>query len=266
MDHLPRKIETKTSPFSLPKSTTNSIQNKRIKTMVYSPKKENNFFYLATSVFVILATGIIVYVLISLSQLQKLSQVSNTTNTVNTTNTTNNTVEVSDTDTIQSKWALREIKINNNVVWSLQLPSAFIETTVGASDGITIFSGDEMGENYKLQLGFPLFTNYPGSEPEDLKSWIQKELDFLKPEDSLNVKSESFTLSNNVQATLLLNMNEITADSGNARIFGQKKSLVLYISKTKNRNFSKITLIPQGEYREETAKSIIERIASSIKF
>ncbi len=260
MDHLPRKIETKTSPFSLPKSTTNSIQNKRIKTMVYSPKKENNFFYLATSVFVILATGIIVYVLISLSQLQKLSQVSNTTNTPN------DTVEVSDTDTIQSKWALREIKINNNVVWSLQLPSAFIETTVGASDGITIFSGDEMGESYKLQLGFPLFTNYPGGEPEDLKSWIQKELDFLKPEDSLNVKSESFTLSNNVQATLLLNMNEITADSGNARVFGQKKSLVLYISKTKNRNFSKITLIPQGEYREETAKSIIERIASSIKF
>jgi len=233
--------------------------------MVYSTNKENNFFYVAVGLFVMVATGAIVYVLISLSQLQKLSVTSNTTNTV-ASYPTNNTVQVNDSEVIQTPWALREVKIYNNVVWRLQLPSSFIETTLGVTDGVTLYSGEESNNQYKLQLAFPLFANYPGGEPADLKTWIQKELEFLKPEDSLNVKSESFVLNNNVQATLLLNMNEITADSGNARIFGSKKSLVLYISKTKSRNFSKITLIPQGEYNEETAKSVIERIASSIKF
>jgi len=265
MDQLPRNIETKTSPFALPKSTTNSIQNKRVKTMVYSTNRESNFFYIAVGIFVIAATGAIIYVLISLSQLQKQSNVTNN-NTTTPIVSYPTTVEVKDTETIQTPWALREVKINNNVAWSLQLPSSFIETTAGVADGVTAYSGSESGAEYKLQLSFPLFTNYPAGEPVDLKAWIQKELEFLKPEDSLNVKSESFTLSNNVQATLLLNMNEVTADSGNARIFGSKKSLVLYISKTKPRNFSKITLIPQGTYSEETAMAIMERIASTIKF
>lgn len=262
MDQSDKKIETKTHPFALPKSTINALQTKNVRKMKFSTSREPNYFYIAVGAFVVFASGVIVYVLLSLSQLQKLSQ-------VNTVNTTPTIVEVNDTEDqspIQNSWSNKEIKINNNVVWDLQLPESFIETTAGTTDGTNIFTGIDSGNSYKLQLSFPLFTNYPNGEPENLKTWIEKELTFLTPEESLTIRSESFTLDNNVAATLLINMREVTADSGNAKIFGTKKSLVLYISKTKNRNFSKITLIPEGTYSEQTAKSVIERIASSIKF
>lgn len=263
MDQPSKVIETKTSPFSLPKSTINSIQNKNIKKMKYATGNDNKFFYIFIGAFAVIVVGIIVYVIIALSRLQSLSSNDNLIPAI----TSYATVQVSDTETIkETPWAPREIKINNNVVWNLQLPSTFIETTIGAADGTNIFTGDDNGQSYKLILAFPLFANYPGGEPADLKTWIQKELTFLKPDDSLAVTSESFTVNNNINATLLSNMNEITVDSGNARIFGTKKSLVLYISKTKTRNFSKITLIPQGTYSEQTAHAMISRIASSIKF
>jgi len=265
MDQLPKKIETKTSPFSLPKSTINSIQTKNVKTLKFSTDREPNLFYIFIGIFIVFASGVIVYVLLSLSQLQKLAEnnASSTTNTI-----TPNIVEVSNEEVIliQTPWASKEVKINNNVVWHLQLPSSFIETSIDAADGTNIFIGEDGFNKYKLLLSFPLFANYPEGEPEDLAEWIQKELTFLTPEKSLEVTSESFTLNNNVSATLLMNMNEITADSGNARIFGTKKSLVLYIAKTKTRNFSKITLIPQELYSEESAKAFMERLASSIRF
>lgn len=262
MDQSDKKIETKTHPFAIPKSTINSLQTKNVKKMKFSTGREPNYFYITVGAFIVFATGVIVYVLISLSQLEKLSQ---TNSTVNNNNTV---VEVSDTEStpLQNSWVHKELKINNNIVWNLQLPESFVETSAATTAGTNTFEGVDGGNQYKLLLSFPLFTNYPGGEPENLKSWIEKELGYLTPEESLTIRSESFTLSNNVEATLLINMREVTADSGNARIFGSKKSLVLYISKTKNRNFSKITLIPQGTYSEETAKSVLERIASSIKF
>lgn len=262
MDQSHNKIETKTHPFAVSKSTVNSLQTKNVKKMKFSTGREPNYFYITVGVFIIFATGVIVYVLISLSQLEKLSQVNSIVNNTTTV------VEVSDTENtpLQNSWVPKELKINNNIVWNLQLPESFVETTVGATDGTNVFTGLDGGNQYKLLLTFPLFTNYPGGEPESLKLWIEKELSFLTPEESLTIRSESFTLENNIAATLLINMREITADSGNARIFGSKKSLVLYISKTKNRNFSKITLVPEGTYSEQTAKSVMERIASSIKF
>lgn len=263
MDQLPKKIETKTTPFALPKSTTNSIQNKNIKKLKYSPRGDSNFFYILIVIFLVVATGAIIYVLLSLSQLQKISNVQNLVNT----NTNTTVVEVGDTETItQPIWSDREVKINNNVVWDLQLPSSFIETNTNTSDGISVFTGDDSGYLYKLKLEFPLFTNYPNGEPESLKEWVKQELAFLSPEESLTITSESFTVNENVDATLLINMREVTADSGNARIFGTKKSLVLYIAKTKNRNFSKITLVPQDIYNDQSARALIERIASTLKF
>jgi hypothetical protein len=259
----PKKIETKINPFALPKATTESLQVSNVKSLKFNYGKEPNFFYIFMGGFMVVITGILIYILFSLNQLQRFSQSSNN----NIVSTPVKTIEVSDEQPIsQTPWANREIKINNNVVWQLQLPATFIESTIGASDGTNIFNGDDNGQRYRVVLSFPLFANYPNGNPETLRSWIQSELAFLKPEDSLKVSSESFLLQNNLEATLLLGMKEITADSGNARIFGQRNSLVLYIDKTRSRNYSKITLIPQGEYNEQTARAFIERLASSLKF
>lgn len=264
MEPKPKPIETKTSPFVLPKSTTNSLQNVKIKQMKYKRNNTNLFLNIFMGLFIVAVTGLVVYVLISLSQLQKLSVNESIVNNIN-----NTTVPVSNEDEVPdvpiTPWERKDFKINNNTVWSLLVPGNFTETK-STQEGTITLTGFDNDQNYKVILNFPLFSNYPGGEPKNLKDWIQSELAFLNPEGSLEVSSESFTLDKNIEATLLININEVTADSGNARLFGNKKSLVLYIDKTKTRNYSKITVVPENEYSEETAKAFFSRIISSLEF
>lgn len=264
MENKSKPIETKTSPFALPKTTTNSLQYSNVKRLKYSPNKTNALINSFIFIFILTSTGLIVYVLVTLSQLRQV--VNNTVNTIVNSDTTlipiNDTIDIPTPVVIP--WERREFKINNNTVWSLLLPSNFVETQ--NSNGTILLEGDDNNERYKIILDFPLFTNYPGGEPLDLKSWIQSELAFLNPEDSFLVKSENLSLENNSSATLLLNYKEVTLDSGNARLLGEKKSLVLYINKSRSRNYSKISVVPQGTYSEDTARAFLYRIISSLEF
>lgn len=262
MNQINPQIEQKSSPFSLPKSSANSLSSKKIKSFKYSSDKENSWFYIITFLFILIASGSIIYILISLNQLQ---QAPNRIPTSTVSSPVTTLVPVNDVETVQSVWENKEIKINNNVVWSFQLPNTFVEER-SASLGTSTFIGKDLGAEYKVTFAFPLFNNYPGGEPESLDSWIKSELAFLAPDDVLEVKSESFNVNQSTDATLLLNMNEVTTDSGNARLFGTQKSLVLYIDKTRFRNYSKVTVVPNGEYNEEAVRAFMERLASTIEF
>lgn len=254
------KVETKTSPFSLPKITTENLNTKKIRKLKYASRQGVSGYNILVGILIIasiLGAGYIGYTLARLESVSNITQ-----------NEGNDLIPVSDEEEVDQSqlWSRREFKINNNVVWSLELPNNFAQTSSEIVDGVISFFGEIDGEAYKLELAFPLFNNYLGGMPPTLSEWVSREKLFLPSVSGAAAQTSSFTLDNNLEAALIVGMNEITKDNGSSREFGQTKTAVLYIWKTTSRNPSKITLIPQGEYNEEAAKDIMERIAASLLF
>lgn len=254
----------KTSPFSIQTNAYESFSKGNVKHMRFYSRglnRVNSFLLFSTLVLSL----IVAYLFITINQLEKVVYLDNL---IERLSQPQNIIQVSETESVNqiAQWQRQELIINNNVAWSLELPDNFSESLTSITEGLKVFNGVDSSIKYRMELEFPLFTNYPGGVPVGLTEWVLKENSYYSDSVKNNLTTESFNVDN-LNVTLVYNAPRTLSVNNTSKEFDSAKSVfILYIDKSQSRNFSKITFIPDQSVDVETTKAFVKRVATSLRF